>query len=204
MISHAEDPSTLRPQIDRERRKFRSELEKGVYLGLLEAGYRIIQQYMVGECVIDLVVENDTGTHVAIQCDGDRTQTMEAVAEELAQQQMLRRLGWDFIRVRGSEYFQNPAGALKKLQRRLGELEISPAGKTKNHKPDNTASGSKDTDEPLHKRVIKRADSIRTRWKDVPNVPTVPTDPSVPTPIAAGKTDANGSDTEPAPDREAG
>ena len=42
-----------------------------------------------------LVVEDDKGNRVAIQCDGDRAQTMEAVAEELARQQMLRRLGWD-------------------------------------------------------------------------------------------------------------
>ncbi len=33
LISHAEDPSTLRPEINRDRKKFRSELEKAVFLG---------------------------------------------------------------------------------------------------------------------------------------------------------------------------
>jgi superfamily I DNA and/or RNA helicase len=93
LISHAEDPSALRPDIDRGRKKFRSGLEKAVFLGLGEAGYQIIQQYMVGECVIDLVVEDDENNRIAIQCDGDREQTMEAVEEEMARHQMLRRLG---------------------------------------------------------------------------------------------------------------
>lgn len=179
LISHAEDPSTLRPEIDRERKQFRSDLEKAVFLGLAEAGYRITQQYMVGECVIDLVVEDDKGNRVAIQCDGDRVPTMEAVEEEMAREQMLRRLRWHFIRVRGSEFFQHPERALKKLERRLRELEIAPAGPAENAKP---SPQDGNNEEPLQKRVIKRADMIRTRWKDIP------------APVAARRTAASPDD----------
>jgi very-short-patch-repair endonuclease len=168
LISHAEDPSTLRPEIDRDRKKFRSELEKAVFLGLREAGYRITQQYMVGECVIDLVVEDDAGNRVAIQCDGDRAQTMEAVEEEMARHQMLRRLGWDFIRVRGSEFFQSRDRAMKKLRRRLREVEIDPVGPAEDAKAKKATTPAKDAEQPLHKRVIKRAELIRNRWKDIP------------------------------------
>ena len=49
LISHAEDPSTLRPEIDHGRKTFRSELEKEVFLSLRDAGYRITQQYMVAK-----------------------------------------------------------------------------------------------------------------------------------------------------------
>ena len=168
LISHAEDPSTLRPEIDRGRKKFRSELEKAVFLGLGEAGYRITQQYMVGECVIDLVVEDNKGNRIAVQCDGDREQTMEAVEEEMARHQMLRRLGWDFIRVRGSEFFRNRDRAMKKLQRRLQEVGIAPVGPAEDPKPKKPAKGAKQSEEPLHKRVIKRAELIRNRWKDIP------------------------------------
>jgi very-short-patch-repair endonuclease len=172
LISHAEDPSALRPEIDRDRKKFRSDLEKAVFLGLSDAGYRIIQQYMVGECVIDLVVEDDKGDRVAIQCDGDRAQTMESVEEEMEREQMLRRLGWNFIRVRGSELFQNPERALKKLQRRLHELEIPPVGPVDpEEEKKKEAAEAKGREEPLHKRVIKRAEMIRRRWKDVPAPP---------------------------------
>ena len=164
LVSHAEDPSTLRPEVDRDRKKFRSGLEKAVFLGLGAAGYRVTQQYMVGECMIDLVVEDDKGNRVAIQCDGDRAQTMESVEEEMARQQMLRRLGWDFIRVRGSEFFQDRDRAMEKLQRRLQEVEITPGGPG----PAPKVKGARDDEEPLHKRVIRRAELIRNRWKDIP------------------------------------
>ena len=166
LVSHAEDPSTLRPEVDRDRKKFRSGLEKAVFLGLGEAGYRVTQQYMVGECMIDLVVEDDKGNRVAIQCDGDRAQTMESVEEEMARQQMLRRLGWVFIRVRGSEFFQDRDRAMKKLQRRLQEVEITPVGPATELAP--KVKGARDDEEPLHKRVIRRAELIRNRWKDIP------------------------------------
>ena len=86
LVSHAEDPSTLRPEVDRDRKKFRSELEKAVFLGLGAAGYRVTQQYMVGECVIDLVVEDDKANRVAIQCDGGSRRRCRAsrCSEDLA------------------------------------------------------------------------------------------------------------------------
>ncbi|TDJ05057.1 MAG: hypothetical protein E2O71_12135 [Deltaproteobacteria bacterium] len=167
LISHAEDPSTLRPEVDRERKKFRSELEKKVFNELSQAGYRITQQYMVGECVIDLVVEGKNGNRIAIQCDGDRAQTMEAVEDEMARQLMLRRLGWDFVRVRGSEFFQSRDKVMKRLRRRLQELEIAPGGSKA--KPAAVNKGR----EPLHKTVMRRAELIRTRWKDIPTTSSV-------------------------------
>ncbi|MBW2213797.1 MAG: DUF559 domain-containing protein [Deltaproteobacteria bacterium] len=165
LISHAEDPSTLRPEIDHGRKTFRSELEKEVFLSLRDAGFRITQQYMVGECVIDLVVEDDKGKRIAVQCDGDREQTMDGVEEEMARHQMLRRLGWDFIRVRGSEFFRSRDKAINKLQRRLQAIGIAPVGPAKDAIP---IKGAKQAEEPLHKRVIKRAELIRKRWKDIP------------------------------------
>ncbi len=165
LISHAEDPSTLRPKVDNGRKTFRSELEKEVFLNLREAGYRITQQYMVGECVIDLVVEDDKGRRIAVQCDGDREQTMDGVEEEMARHQMLRRLGWDFVRVRGSEFFRGRDKAMNKLLRRLQAFGIVPVGPPE----DSTQTeGVKKAEEPLHKRVIKRAELIRKRWKDIP------------------------------------
>jgi len=155
-----------------------------VFLGLGEAGYQVIQQYMVGECVIDLVVEDDENNRIAIQCDGDREQTMEAVEEEMARHQMLRRLGWDFIRVRGSEFFRNRDKGLKKLQRRLQEVGFAPAGPGEDSKPKKQAIRAGEAEESLLKRVIKRAELIRSRWKDIP------------TPSAARKAAAGGQQSK--------
>ena len=168
LIAHAEDPSALRPERNHEeRRGHASELEKRVHLHLADAGYRLLQQYAVGEYVLDLVVEDANGRRAAVQCDGDRTFDADALALAMERQITLERLGWEFLRVRGSEFYRAPERTLKKLERRLAELELRPLpqGATES---ESTAKG-----EPLDAKVRKRAEQIRARWKDVPTVSSV-------------------------------
>jgi hypothetical protein len=171
LIGHAEDPSALRPRADREPGRFRSELEKEVFLELSRAGYRTIQHHPVGETLIDLVVEGDRGRRMAIQCDGDRVESLESIEEEMEHQQTLRRLGWDFARVRGSEFFRDRAPAMRKLLRRLAQREILPLPPAAEGATDGAADAA--PDEPLQRKVLRRAEMIRTRWRDIPSVSSV-------------------------------
>ena len=114
--------------------------------------------------MIDLVVEGEAGSRVGIQCDGDRPHSMEMLAEETDRQATLQRLGWDFVRVRGSEFFRDPEQVLAKLARRLEEFDIRPAPATDAVAED--AGG-------LVSKVLKRAEMIKTRWKDIPTVNSV-------------------------------
>jgi very-short-patch-repair endonuclease len=41
---------------------------------------------------------------VAIECDGEKYHALDKLAEEMARQAVLERLGWRFIRIRGSQY----------------------------------------------------------------------------------------------------
>ncbi len=92
---------------------------------------------------------------------------MQAVEDEMARQLMLRRLGWDFVRVRGSEFLQSRDKVMKRLKRRLQELEIAPGGPKA--KPPAASKGS----EPLQKTVMRRAEMIRARWKDIPTTSSI-------------------------------
>jgi very-short-patch-repair endonuclease len=165
LISHAENPEALRPRPIEEKKKFNSDLEKQIFLGLRDGGYRINHRYQVGEYTIDLVVEGERGNRVAIQCDGDRSQTTEALTEEMSRQLTLQRLGWEFIRVRGTEFFRSPEKLTKKLTRRLAELEIRPIAPESK-----TEAGETDT---LASKVLKRAEMIRSRWTDIPTVSSI-------------------------------
>ena len=160
IISHAENPAEARPKVDRKRKRFGSELEKRVFRQLTKAGYRMLQQYRVGESVVDLVVEATNARRVAIQCDGDREHSPEDVAQDMDRQLTLERLGWEFIRIRASEFYRDPDAMFAKLVQRLEELEIRP-GET-----DATAALAEE--EPLKRKVLKRAELIRNRWKDIP------------------------------------
>jgi hypothetical protein len=81
--------------------------------------------------------------------------------------------------VRGSEFFRNRDKGLKKLQRRLQEIGFAPAGPGEDSKPKKPAIRAGEAEESLLKRVIKRAELIRSRWKDIPT-------PSAARKVAAG------------------
>jgi very-short-patch-repair endonuclease len=165
LISHAMDPRGLRKITAEDRGGFESEFEEQVYKGLMEANYRTKLRCPVGQYVIDLVVEGE-GKRVAVQCDGDRKLAAEFLPEALERQLTLERLGWQFIRLRASEYYRDPEAGLKKLFKRLKDLDIAALGPAQENERAET-----DNAEALKKKVIERADMIRSRWKEAPAPP---------------------------------
>lgn len=74
---------------------------------LVAAGYRVHTQWQAGYYRIDLVVEGG-GRRVAIECDGDSYNPPEQLIEDLERQAVIERLGWQFVRIRGTELSRNP------------------------------------------------------------------------------------------------
>jgi hypothetical protein len=83
------------------------------------------QQESVGHFRIDMVIESD-GKRLAVECDGDRYRTPESLGEDTARQAVLERLGWEFVRIRGSAFYRDPDAALRRVFDRLEELGIKP------------------------------------------------------------------------------
>src|SRR6185437_5097401 len=107
---------------------------------------------------IDLVVEG-ARDRLAIECDGDRFHTIENLQADMERQAVLERLGWRFIRVRGSEFFRNPERALVPLYERLERMGIEPA-----------VNDTAPPDSQLSKRVIAEARRIRSEWEEEPEI----------------------------------
>jgi len=63
-----------------------------------------------------------------VECDGDRYHTLENLAEDMSRQAILERIGWRFVRIRGSEFFRDSEGAMKPVFERLQALEIPAEG----------------------------------------------------------------------------
>jgi very-short-patch-repair endonuclease len=111
---------------DHANHETESEFEKSVLDALLSRGYKVRTQYRVGYYRIDLVVEYE-GRKLAIECDGERWHSgAEKIAEDLARQAVLERLGWRFHRIRGSLFFRDPDVALDLMLQRLSQLNIKP------------------------------------------------------------------------------
>lgn len=127
LLQHVKDPWSTVRAYEGEVGKTESDFERQVLKRLTNSGYRVRTQWQVGYYRIDLVVEGG-GKRLAIECDGDRYHPLEKLADDIARQTVLERLGWNFTRIRGSAFYRNADAAMKPVFDRLAEMEIPPDG----------------------------------------------------------------------------
>ncbi|MBL8272026.1 AAA domain-containing protein [Steroidobacter sp.] len=125
LLQHAQQPNLAPPGAERNRLEPESPLEREVAKRLSAAGFRVQQQMSVGHFRIDMVIESDD-KRLAVECDGDRYRTPESLGEDIARQAVLERLGWEFVRIRGSAFYRDPDAALRRVFDRLEEIGIHP------------------------------------------------------------------------------
>ncbi len=168
LILHAKNPENALLKLAEQEKKVESEFEKQVLRRLVQAGYHVVPQWPVGAYRIDLVVEGD-GKRLAVECDGDRWHPIEKLEEDMARQAILERLGWRFVRIRGSHFFRNPDQALEPVFARLRALEMPP-------ERSNASTSTLPLDEQeLRDRITRRAAELRMQWgtMDSPSVPSL-------------------------------
>ncbi len=159
LIEYAEDPeSTIRAMRGIEH-EVESQFELDVASRLIRLGFRVVPQWRVGYYRIDLVVRGQK-SKLAIECDGDRYHPASKLPDDMARQAVLERLGWTFVRIRGSEYFRNPDRTMEPLLNKLASMGIEPMGNE-----ECPALGSTAGAHELRERVIRRAQEIRTAWR---------------------------------------
>jgi very-short-patch-repair endonuclease len=155
LIRYAMNPQAFMQNAEAEK-KTDSEFEERVMKRLLQAGYHVIPQWSVGSYRIDLVIEG-AGKRLAVECDGDRWHTLENLDDDMARQAILERLGWRFVRIRGSQFFRDPDKAVEPVFARLRELEI-PAEGVQASVPSNP------TRQVLQETIVRRAVELRREW----------------------------------------
>src|SRR5271165_3372595 len=156
LIEHAWDPQALLRTIEVHGAQTASPFEKLVLKRLVDAGYRVHPQWPVGNRRIDLVVEGKTG-RLAVECDGERWHTPEQLNSDLERQAMLERLGWTFVRIRGSVFYRVPDTAMIPVFTKLSELGIEPLGPGE-------SQGATHDGAPLVERIRRNAQTLRVQW----------------------------------------
>lgn len=130
LIDYATNPHALEAQHIENEAHSESPFEAAIANTLTDRGYHLIQQWEVGAYRLDMVVVCGE-KKVAIECDGERWHSgEEKIREDMERQTILERLGWSFIRIRGSEYYSTPE---KTIERVISELT------TYGIKPENTS-----------------------------------------------------------------
>ncbi|MCB9882367.1 MAG: AAA family ATPase [Planctomycetes bacterium] len=127
LLQYVRNPS--RTQADISAQTFDSPFEEEVYREIVARGYRAVTQHQVGNHSyrIDIVVQGLAG-NLAVECDGDRWHGPEHHDRDMARQRDLERVGWAFVRIRGSAFYRDRETALKPLWSALEERGIRPAG----------------------------------------------------------------------------
>lgn len=162
LIEHALNPNALMQLLADGVKNTESPFEAEVYQLLVARGYRVHTQWQVGAYRIDLVVEGG-GKRLAVECDGDRWH-YDKVEEDLARQALLERLGWRFVRIRGSVFYRdkskNRENAMLPLLERLQGMGILP-----NMQAD---SDSKilNSSQPLD-QIKQRAAALVHEWQEI-------------------------------------
>jgi len=121
---------------------------------LSERGFRIVRQWKAGSYTLDIVAVCGE-KKAAIECDGERADSSESkIRADMERQTILERLGWNFIRIRGSEYYRFPEKTIDALVSDLKKCGIFPESNSE------VQDNSSVTDTELLERVIRQASEI--------------------------------------------
>ena len=126
LLEYAENPKAYSTRAEEVTALAESPFEEAVGKGLVAAGYNIKQQWEVGAYRIDMIAVCNKKS-IAIECDGEKFHSGEdKIMQDMERQTILERLGWRFIRIRGSEYYRNPEATLKRVMDELTDYGIFP------------------------------------------------------------------------------
>jgi len=169
LIEHSLDPTAWERELHQRLEAIDSRstaFEGPVLRRLMERGFDVVPQYQAGAYRIDLVVIG-TRSRLAIECDGEQFHGPERLQEDLDRQAILERLGWKFVRIRGSLFFRDEDRAMEPVLRRLAELGIQPGLKT--------GAVESEADETVLK-IIRAADMLRDNWHSESENPSAEAD----------------------------
>jgi len=105
---------------------FESLFEQRVYRAIKQRRYHVIPQVPVGTRRLDLVIVG-AGGRLAVECDGHYWHASpDAVASDARRDRELRRMGWEVVRIRESEFEFDQDRELSVLWQRLEDRDIHP------------------------------------------------------------------------------
>ena len=130
LIAHFARPFAEEPvRVTDLRMLCESRIERELFDWLNGEGYHVTPQVAVGLYRIDIVVEGQDDTRLAVECDGDKYQGPQQWIEDMRRQRTLQRVGWVFWRCFAGALLRRRQFVLDDLRRTLAANGIEPMGR---------------------------------------------------------------------------
>ncbi|NNU77095.1 AAA domain-containing protein [Clostridium estertheticum] len=110
-----------------EKHLLLNDFEENIGRHIKENGYKITPKVKVGKYIIDFVVETDLSIpssddfykKIAVKCIGMTGDEDYDWQKQYEMQMCLERVGWEFYKIRASEFYRNPTLVMEKLIEKL-------------------------------------------------------------------------------------
>ncbi len=140
---------------------FDSNFERDVCSGLRARQFRVFTQVPCAGFHIDLVVMDDDGRRLAVECDGDfHYDEGELRPEDYHRQDIIERAGWVVHRVSFRHFYENPQRALDRIAHVLGSLETESETMVRD-----LAQDTDTRSEPPHGNVVEERSERQDRYE---------------------------------------
>jgi len=140
-ILQAPPPEGTSPE--EQRQKCQSDFERDVFDALTNRAPDLVIRTQVEALgySIDIVLQDDDGHRLAVECDGDRWHTSDSqVRSDLYRQRTLETIGWRFHRFLASEWYDDPQRHVDAILAALASVVRS---SVKARRPSETVSTSR-------------------------------------------------------------
>lgn len=162
LLRYTSNPKEYSQRLNAIEQDSESPFELEIATALVTRGYNVHQQWKVGSYRIDMVVEYRK-KRIAVECDGERFHSGEEhIRADMERQTILERIGWHFVRIRGSEYYRNKQAVIEELVRSLNEYGIYPEQSRRTVTETSITS--------LQQAIYARADELMDQWFPKPVV----------------------------------
>lgn len=128
VIEHFQNPIPERPDHGPQ-----TNFERDLAQRLEALGYRVIHHPGGKSLGLDMVVEDDFGNRIALQCDGDRSPgTGASWRQQMRQHRSLERSGWSVWRGFYADFNQDPDAFMEKVCQALADAGVGKSNPEKN------------------------------------------------------------------------
>jgi len=108
-----------------------NDFEEHIARSIIGIGYKLTPKVNVGKYTIDFVVETDLSMDmqgynykkIAVKCIGLPTDEDYDWEKNYEMQMCLERMGWEFYKIRASEFYRNPSFVMDKLTQKLRDFK---------------------------------------------------------------------------------